>query len=154
MPLIHGQGISAGEIEREISSWDAVRFARLSNAVGWASTWRAAQTLPAFTERVIVADNGIDAEWQGEFGRVRAIERRVFLSSTPSCAEPDRGRPQDSGGVAGRVRPHLRHSFRLTLRPDGTHPGQLVFRPTRSRKMLWDGRRDICQIIVAVFNVN
>jgi hypothetical protein len=29
------------------------------------------------------------------------------------------------------VRPHLRHSFRLTLRPDGTQPGQLVltFRP-------------------------
>jgi hypothetical protein len=62
MPLIHGQDISAGEIEREISSWDAVRFARLSNAVAWASTWRAAQTLPAFTERVIVAANGIDAE--------------------------------------------------------------------------------------------
>ena len=59
MPLIHGQGKSAGEIEREISSWDAVRFARLYNAVAWASTWRAAQTLPAFTERVIVADNGM-----------------------------------------------------------------------------------------------
>src|SRR6266436_1863104 len=43
-------------------------------------------------------------------------ERRVFLSSTPSCAEPDRGRPQDSGGVADRVRPHLRHSSRLTGR--------------------------------------
>ena len=30
-----------------------------------------------------------------ERGRVGAIERRVFLSSTPSCAEPDRGRHQD-----------------------------------------------------------
>jgi hypothetical protein len=124
MPLIHGQGISAGEIEREISSWDAVRFARLSNAVAWASTWRAAQTLPAFTERVIVADKGIDAEWQGEFGRVRAIERRVFLSSTPLCAEPDRGRLQNSGGVAGRVRPHLRHTCRLTAQPDDSQPGR------------------------------
>ena len=66
MPLIHGQNIGAEEIERLMSSWDAVRFARLSNAVAWASTWREAQTLPAFTERVIVADNGIDAEWQGE----------------------------------------------------------------------------------------
>ena len=55
-----------------------------------------------------------------ERGRVGAIERRVFLSSTPSCAEPDRGRPQDSGGVAGRVRPHLRHTSRLTRAPDGT----------------------------------
>jgi NAD(P)-dependent dehydrogenase (short-subunit alcohol dehydrogenase family) len=43
---------------------------------------------------------------------------------TPSCAEPDSGRPQDSGGVAGRVRPHLRHTFRLTLQPNGTQPGQ------------------------------
>jgi hypothetical protein len=66
MPLIHGQDIGGEEIEREVSSWDAVRFARLCNAVAWASTWREAQTLPAFTERVIVADNGIDAEWQGE----------------------------------------------------------------------------------------
>src|SRR5207253_2639732 len=46
-------------------------------------------------------------------------------------AKPDSGRPQDAGGVAGRVRPHLRHSSRLTARPDGTQPGQLVltFRP-------------------------
>ena len=71
-----------------------------------------------------------------ERGRVGAIERRVFLSSTSSCAEPDSGRPQDPGGVAGRVRPHLRHTFRLTLRPDGTQPGQLVLLPgpTRNQK--------------------
>jgi hypothetical protein len=74
MPLIHGQDISAAEIERDVSSWDAVRFARLSNAVVWASTWRDAQILPAFTERVIVADNGIDAEWQGELAAGEAGE--------------------------------------------------------------------------------
>jgi hypothetical protein len=33
-----------------------------------------AQMLPAFTERVIVADNGIDAEWQGEFAEGKAGE--------------------------------------------------------------------------------
>ena len=55
-----------------------------------------------------------------ERGRVGAIERRVFLSSTPPCAEPDSGRPQDSGRVAGRVPPHLRHISRLTRAPDGT----------------------------------
>jgi NAD(P)-dependent dehydrogenase (short-subunit alcohol dehydrogenase family) len=49
-------------------------------------------------------------------GQIGTIERRVFLSSTASCAEPDRGRPQDSGGVAGRVWPHLRRISRLTLR--------------------------------------
>jgi len=66
VPLVHGQEIGAGEIEREVSGWDAVRFARLCNAVAWASTWPRAQALPAFTERVIVADNGIDAQWQGD----------------------------------------------------------------------------------------
>jgi hypothetical protein len=33
-----------------------------------------------------------------ERGRLGAIDRRVFLSSAPSCAEPDRGQPQGSGG--------------------------------------------------------
>ena len=46
--------------------------------------------------------------------RVGEIDWRVFLSSTPSCAESDRGRPQDSGRIAGRVRPHLWHTSRLT----------------------------------------
>jgi hypothetical protein len=67
MPLIHGQDVGASELEREVSAWDAVRFARLCNAIAWANAWRGTQALPAFTERVNVADNGIDAEWQGEF---------------------------------------------------------------------------------------
>src|SRR5262249_34863264 len=66
MPLVHGQEISSGEVERELSSWDATRFARLCNCIAWATTWADAQTLPAFTERVIVGDNGIDAEWRAE----------------------------------------------------------------------------------------
>ena len=72
MPLIHGRDIGAADIEREISTWDAVKFARFCNALAWASTWTAAQSVPAFTERVNVADNGIDAEWQGEFPREAA----------------------------------------------------------------------------------
>src|SRR5262249_12214178 len=65
MPLVHGQNISAGEIEHEISRWDAVLFARLGNAIAWASAWQRTPALPAFTERVNVADNGIDARWSG-----------------------------------------------------------------------------------------
>jgi hypothetical protein len=65
MPLIHGQNISAQDIEHEVSRWDAVLFARLGNAVAWASTWEDTPTTPAFTERVNVADNGIDAQWIG-----------------------------------------------------------------------------------------
>src|SRR3984893_11560352 len=61
-----------------------------------------------------------------ERGRVGAIERRVFLSSTPSCAEPDSGRPQDSGRVAGRVPPHLRHISRLTRAAGWYAASQLV----------------------------
>jgi hypothetical protein len=66
LPLLHGTEISADEIETEIARWSAERFVRLCNAVAWASRrlkgWR--QTIPVFTERVHVADNGIDAEWQ------------------------------------------------------------------------------------------
>ena len=66
MPLLHGREISADEIEAEIARWSAERFARLCNAVAWASPnitgWR--QTIPVFSERVHVADNGIDAEWE------------------------------------------------------------------------------------------
>jgi hypothetical protein len=65
MPLIHGQNISAEEIEREVSRWDAVLFARLGNALAWATAWQDTATVPAFTERVIVADNGVDAQWIG-----------------------------------------------------------------------------------------
>ena len=87
MPLIHGQDISAGEIEREISSWDAVRFARLFNAVAWASTWRAAQTLPAFTERVIVAANGIEANsLRLRLDSGRSCSRQTPAISAKRCA--------------------------------------------------------------------
>jgi hypothetical protein len=65
MTLVHGQNISAQDIEHEVSRWDAVLFARLGNAVAWANTWQYTPTTPAFTERVNVADNGIDAQWIG-----------------------------------------------------------------------------------------
>ncbi|MGJ5072058.1 hypothetical protein [Bradyrhizobium oligotrophicum] len=65
MSLVHGQNISAAEIEYEISRWDATLFARLGNAIAWVSTWQSTPALPAFTERVNVADNGIDAQWTG-----------------------------------------------------------------------------------------
>jgi hypothetical protein len=65
MTLVHGQNISAQDIEQEVSRWDAVLCARLGNAVAWASTWQDTPTTPAFTERVNVTDNGIDAQWIG-----------------------------------------------------------------------------------------
>ena len=67
MPLVHGENITSSEVEREISSWDAAPFARLANALAWAVTWRTTPHLPAFTERVNVSDNGIDANGRENF---------------------------------------------------------------------------------------
>lgn len=63
MSLIHGQNITAEEVEREISRWEAARFASLCNVITWASSASSASSLPSFTERVNVPDSGIDAEW-------------------------------------------------------------------------------------------
>ena len=52
-----------------------------------------------------------------ERGPIGAIDWRVFLSSTPLCAEQDRQRCRDSGGAACRVLPRLGHpANRLILR--------------------------------------
>src|SRR5436305_10542780 len=64
MALLHGEAISAEEVERVISrQFDARQFASLCNAITWALAGRRCTTLPSFTERVNVADGGIDAEW-------------------------------------------------------------------------------------------
>src|SRR4029077_6856745 len=82
MPLIHGADISASEIEHAASTWDAVRFARLCNAIAWATAWSETQALPAFTERVIVADNGIDAHWQGELPPATSVSGPLLSAGT------------------------------------------------------------------------
>ena len=53
-----------------------------------------------------------------------------LLAAAAPLAEPElrealrRLVAQNSGGVAGRVRPHLRHTSRLTAQPDGSQPGR------------------------------
>lgn len=67
MTLVHGQRITAEEIERIVSRrFTPQAFASLCNAVAWASSRRRCSSLPSFTERVNVKDGGIDAEWQAE----------------------------------------------------------------------------------------
>jgi len=67
MSLVHGQAISAEEIERIVSrEFTPQEFASLCNAIAWASAGHRCSSLPSFTERVNVADGGIDAEWQTE----------------------------------------------------------------------------------------
>lgn len=67
MMLRHGSAIAAAQLERIIgASCTPAEFAALCNAVAWSIVGRRASTLPSFTERVNVADNGIDAEWDGD----------------------------------------------------------------------------------------
>jgi hypothetical protein len=82
MLLVHGQHISAGEVERAVSSWDGEHFARLCNSIAWATTWAGAQALPAFTERVLVADQGIDAEWTGDMAPGLALSGSFLRSGS------------------------------------------------------------------------
>ena len=56
MPLVHGQNISARDIEHEQSRWGAALFARLGNAVAWGQQLARYPNILAFTERVNVAD--------------------------------------------------------------------------------------------------
>lgn len=65
--IIHGHAISAEEVERIVSrEFQARRFASLCNAIVWGIAGRRCSSIPAFTERVNVADGGIDGEWSTE----------------------------------------------------------------------------------------
>jgi len=63
MALIHGQALSAEELERTLSrELTPQRFASLCNAVAWLTAGHTLESVPSFTERVNVKDKGIDAE--------------------------------------------------------------------------------------------
>ncbi len=67
MSLIHGEPITAEEIERLVSrQFTPTQFAALCNAVAWATAGRRCPSVPSFTERTNVKDHGIDAEWEVE----------------------------------------------------------------------------------------
>src|SRR2546425_4640910 len=63
MSFIHGQALSAEELERTLSrEVTPQRFASLCNTVAWLTAGRTLESVPSFTERVNVKDKGIDAE--------------------------------------------------------------------------------------------
>jgi len=75
--IIHGHEISAEEVERIVSRvFQARRFASLCNAIVWGTSGRHCSSVPAFTERVNVADGGRDGEWS------------VALSEYPASRSP------------------------------------------------------------------
>jgi hypothetical protein len=65
---IHGRAINSEQIEIGIGRefGDPRRFPSLCNSLIWAYAKSASASLPSFTERVNVADLGIDAEWETE----------------------------------------------------------------------------------------
>jgi hypothetical protein len=71
MVSVHGGAVEARELESAVRlGFTPGRFASLCNAVAWAHAGRRCTSLPSFTERVNVADRGIDAEWQTELWRL------------------------------------------------------------------------------------
>ena len=81
MSLVHGEDLSASQAERAVSSWDAERFARLCNAIAWAVAWPTTQAMPAFTERVLVRDNGM-IEWAGEIAPEVMVAGKLLRAGT------------------------------------------------------------------------
>jgi len=79
--LVHGQPISAEEIERIVSrEFSPERFVLLCNSVAWASIGKECSSLPSFTERIYVPDKGRDAEWTVEIAP-SGNQASAFLSS-------------------------------------------------------------------------
>ena len=79
--LVHGQCISAEEIERIVSrEFSPQTFVRLCNSVAWASAGKECSSLPSFTESIYVPDGGRDAEWTVEIPPIHQ-HSSAFLSS-------------------------------------------------------------------------
>lgn len=65
MPIPHGRAISGQEFELEVGrTFSVEQFASLCNAIAWYIGRQSGIAQISFTERVNVADNGIDAEWE------------------------------------------------------------------------------------------
>ncbi len=64
--IAFGERILAIHVQSICSNWSALEFTSLCNSLIWGTLGEIIPTLPSFTERVIVADNGIDAEWDIE----------------------------------------------------------------------------------------
>ncbi|MGJ5630123.1 hypothetical protein [Nostoc sp. CALU 1950] len=79
--LVHGQPISAEEIERIVSrGFSPQTFVLLCNSIAWASAAKKCSSLPSFTERIYVPDGGKDAEWTVEIANSQK-HLSPFLSS-------------------------------------------------------------------------
>lgn len=122
MSLRHGEHIEADVLELEVSRWpNGERFARLCNAVIWALSWPCGSGLPAFTERITVRDNGIDAEWQRELAVDEAPSHDVFLRVGLNVAQYKKraSHPATRNAAISELTSKLRGEFRRVERRTG-----------------------------------
>lgn len=129
MSLPHGRDISAEQIERIVGGEFTVqRFASLCNSVTWAVAQPVGTTQPAFTERVFVRDNGVDAEWefhvpQGQPDAEGLIRtgRNVFQYKQRDVTAQTRNR------IVGQLRQELRAAAQEVARRTGRNLDAYLF---------------------------
>ena len=97
--IVHGQDIQPKDVEGTTFRWDADKFVGLCNDLVWAETARQIGTVPLMTGRVLVADNGEDAEWIGtprrgarRAGRFLRPGLNVFQYKKRSVSDTDRNK--------------------------------------------------------------
>jgi len=117
MSLTHGREITAGQVESIVGrEFSAQRFASLCNAASWALAHPPAVAQAAFTERVFVRDNGVDAEWMVDLpafevppASLIGVGRSVLQYKLRDALARDRNRIvadllRELRGAAGEVR--------------------------------------------------
>jgi NAD(P)-dependent dehydrogenase (short-subunit alcohol dehydrogenase family) len=108
-----------------------------SNALepGWVATKMGGSSAPDDLHQGCVTQAWL-ATSKDEFARSSG---GYFYHQRPRAPNPIAADLRTQEGVADRVRPHFRHTSRLTVRPDGAQPGQLVltfrsYQEPRNRK--------------------
>ena len=123
MSLIHGRNISAEEVERIVGrEFPIQQFVSLCNALTWATSKPAGVAQVSFTERIFVADSGVDGEWEIELAAVPQ-EHGVFLGAGRSVLQY---KQRDVSGGRNRVLPDLRHTLRHAAREVADRTGRAL----------------------------
>lgn len=79
--IIHGQNIESKDIKFICSIWDIYKFVSFCNTTIWGILGRNLLSIPSFTERVNIADNGIDAECMGD------VQSNIINANNPFICE-------------------------------------------------------------------
>lgn len=79
--IIHGQAIIADQIEGICSYWNPLQFTALCNNVIWATIFNSINAIPKLSERVIVSDDGIDAEFMGDVSTSSLKSSNPFIKT-------------------------------------------------------------------------